>query len=484
MRKKSELVFSLLLLPVDFVAIITAFITAYIIRVKLDGRPVATPVGALLFFKIFLVIVPFWILIFALAGLYNTNNLKRRFTELGKIFIGTAGGSMLVILVDFVSQNPIFPSKSIPVYGFVLSLAYVTVARQLVNSLRRFLYGFGIGVQQVVLIGSGEIAQQIAADLGNKRSGYRVLAAVDSSPKSSRRLGGLKTYQSFERLLQAISSNSIDEILQADSALEPDEVLGLVHFAAEHHIRYRFVPNQFGLFATNAQFSTISGLPVIEIRQTPLDGWGRITKRGFDLLGALAGIILLSPLFLIIAIISLITNPGPVFYKHKRLSRNGEYIYIYKFRTMLSKWSDGEGYQYKTAAEAFKAMGREDVIDEFLLNQKLRHDPRVNSFGQLLRRSSLDELPQLFNVIIGNLSLVGPRPIVESELNHYGEQAPVFLALKPGITGMWQVSGRSDVSYAERVKLDIYYAENWSPWLDIQILVKTIRILLHGRGAY
>ena len=244
------------------------------------------------------------------------------------------------------------------------------------------------------------------------------------------------------------------------------------------------MPNQFGMFATNAEFATIAGLPVIEIRRTPLDGWGRIVKRLFDVFGALLGMIVLSPVYLVIAIISKLTDPGPVFYSHKRVSRSGTPIQVYKFRTMTYKWSPRPGYKYTTAEEALIGMGRPDLVEEFKKSQKLENDPRVNAFGRFLRRSSLDELPQLFNVLRGDLSLVGPRPVVEAELERYGDQAAAFLSLKPGITGMWQVSGRSDIGYDERVKLDIYYVENWSLLLDIQILIKTLLIILRGRGAY
>ncbi len=484
MRKKSELILNLLLLPIDGLAVLSAFVLAYILRVKLDGRPVAYPIGAMLFLKIVLFAVPVWIIIFALAGLYNMTSINRRFAELGKIVVGVSGGAMTLILLDFFSRQPIFPSRAIPVYGYGLSLVLVVLGRTIWRAFVRSLNRYGIAVQNAVVVGSGPIARMIIADLTRSpKTGYQVVAVLETARHAGKQLRPIPVYRSIESLVKAHGLD-IQVVIQADSALTPGEVQNLVNYASSHHWRYRFVPNQFGMFATNAEFATIAGLPVIEICRTPLDGWGRIVKRLFDVFGALAGMVVLSPLYLVIAIISKLTDPGPVFYSHKRVSRSGAPIQVYKFRTMTYKWSPRPGYKYTTAEEALIGMGRPDLVEEFKKSQKLEHDPRVNAFGRFLRRSSLDELPQLFNVLRGELSLVGPRPVVEAELERYGDQAAAFLSLKPGITGMWQVSGRSDIGYDERVKLDIYYVENWSLLLDIQILIKTFVIILRGRGAY
>jgi lipopolysaccharide/colanic/teichoic acid biosynthesis glycosyltransferase len=186
-----------------------------------------------------------------------------------------------------------------------------------------------------------------------------------------------------------------------------------------------------------------------------------------------------------VAIMVKLRDPaGPILYRHHRLSRNGVSVPVLKFRTMLWKYCDGPGRPYHSAEETLTAMGREDLIEEFHRMQKIENDPRVSRLGKFLRRTSLDELPQLFNVLQGNMSLVGPRPIIQAELEHYGDRGAVFLALKPGITGLWQISGRSDISYEDRVKLDIYYVEHWTLFLDIRILLKTLRTMLNGKGAY
>jgi exopolysaccharide biosynthesis polyprenyl glycosylphosphotransferase len=284
--------------------------------------------------------------------------------------------------------------------------------------------------------------------------------------------------------MSALTGVHLDGFMQADSALEGDEILEAVTYATNQHLSYQFVPNQFGLYAVNSSVTALAGVPMVEIRLTPLDGWGRIVKRAFDFLAALAGLIVLSPVFLIITAIMLATDPGPVFYRHTRLARSGKNVRVLKFRSMQWKYCTGPKRPFKTAEEVFAAMGRQDLIEQFQRDMKVEDDPRVTRLGKFLRKTSLDELPQLLNVLHGDMSLVGPRPILAAELERYGTGAPTFLALKPGITGLWQISGRNDISYEERVKLDIFYVENWSIWMDIKIILKTAWSVMASRGAY
>jgi exopolysaccharide biosynthesis polyprenyl glycosylphosphotransferase len=485
MHKRSELFFSLILVPLDFVALLAAFVAAYVIRVKLEDKPVAHPIAALQFLQILLILLPAWIFIFAVSGLYSQSSLRGRLDEAGKVFIAVSGGVMFTILLDFLRPTSIFPSKAIPIYAYGLGLVFVLASRTAVRGIQRGLFNFGIGVHNAIIVGSGEIAQRIAKELAAVGSGYRIMGCVDSARGAVKRMRGITVYESLGAAIETIGGSHIDEIVQADSGLNQDEVLDLVNFATNNHITYRFVPNQFGLYASNSVLGNLGGVPMVEIQLTPLEGWGRIAKRTFDFLGALFGIILTSPILLIVAVLVKVKDPnGPILYRHRRLSRNGVEVYVLKFRTMAWKYCTGPNRPYKTAEAAFEAMGREDLVKEFKLAQKVDDDPRVNRFGRFLRRTSLDELPQLFNVLKGDMSMVGPRPIIPAELEHYGDKSASFLALKPGIAGLWQTSGRSDVSYDDRVKLDIYYIENWSLLLDIKILFKTVIAILSGRGAY
>lgn len=485
MRKRSELLFSFLLVPIDVGALLSAFVASYVVRVHFEHKPLAHPIGGLAFLKLAILVMPVWILIFALSGLYNQSNLRGRLQELGKILVGVSGGVMFMILLDFLSRQPIFPSKAVPVYAYGFGLLFVTAARLVVRIVQRGLFRYGIGVHNILMIGSGDIAVRLLRDLKSPMSGYRVLGVIDSARGAKRRVGSdLPVYESFTEAMSALTGVHLDGFMQADSALEGEEILEAVAYATNHHLSYQFVPNQFGLYAVNSTVTAFAGVPMVEIRLTPLEGWGRIVKRSFDVLGALLGLIILSPVFLLIFLIMLVTDPGPIFYRHARLARSGQTVGVLKFRSMQWKYCTGPKRPFKTAEEAFKAMGRPDLAEEFQRDMKVEDDPRVTPLGRFLRKTSLDELPQLVNVLAGNMSLVGPRPILLAELERYGTGAPTFLALKPGITGLWQISGRSDISYDERVKLDIYYVENWSLWLDIKIVLKTAWSVLASRGAY
>ncbi len=486
MRKRSELLFGLILVPVDFLSLITAFVAAYIIRVRLDGRPVAHPIPAHVYLEISLLVLPIWLLIFAFSGLYSLSNLRGKLDELGRIFVAVSGGIMTLILLDFFQKNqPLFPSKSVPIYAYGIGFLLVVFSRSVIRLIQRSLFRYGVGVHQTLMIGSGDLARRIADDMQGPRSGYQIVGVVESSAGAGKRMPGYPLYKSVDEVKSQISGGlRVDEIVQADSGLEADDILELVTFATNNHITYRFIPNQFGLYATNAAYGTMAGMPVLEIRLTSLEGWGRILKRVFDVVGAGLGLILLSPIFLIVALTIKIADPGPVFFRQRRLSRAGSEVYMYKFRSMKHKFNSDKKYKGKSPVQIFELLGRPELVDEFEEHQKVRNDPRVSKIGDFLRRSSLDELPQLFNAFMGDMSLVGPRPILPVELERYGNQSGSFLALKPGITGLWQISGRSDISYEDRVKLDIYYVENWSLWLDIKILIKTVVAITKKSGAY
>ena len=211
---------------------------------------------------------------------------------------------------------------------------------------------------------------------------------------------------------------------------------------------------------------------------------GLFAKRALDLVGATAALLLLAPVFLLVALLVKVSDPvGPVFYRQNRVGRGGRAVGVLKFRSMKWSYSTGPTRPYKTAAEAFEAMGRSELVAEFEREQKVANDPRISRLGHFLRSSSLDELPQLCNAFLGQLSLVGPRPVVAAELERYGDQADRYLAVKPGITGLWQVSGRSNTGYEDRVQLDVRYVTEWKLTLDLMILVKTVRTVLAREGA-
>ena len=216
---------------------------------------------------------------------------------------------------------------------------------------------------------------------------------------------------------------------------------------------------------------------MISVSQTPLIGWGAIAKSIFDAILSFILVLLLSPLFLALITLQKILNPGPIFYVSKRLSQFSKPVDLIKFRSMSSK------YGKKDAAEEFEEMGRDDLAREYRKHRKVENDPRITPFGAFLRKTSLDELPQIFNVLRGDISLVGPRPILPQEANFSRSRTALLHSVKSGMTGLWQVSGRSNLSFEERIELELFYARNWSFWLDIKILFKTAAVVIFRRGA-
>lgn len=348
----------------------------------------------------------------------------------------------------------------------------------------RAFFEAGRGLHIVIVVGTGDLAVRITRAMSRPGSGYKIVAAVDPGLDGGTLDGHIPVYRTLEAA-RAAWRHPIHEIMQADAALPRDEVASLMEYANSRGLSYRFVPDQYGVFAAASSATTVGGVPVLELRLTSLDGWGAIGKRAFDLVGSAIFVTLFSPLLLALTAVIKLSDPsGPVFYRQARLGKNGKAIQVLKFRSMRWQYSTGPDRPFKTADEAFVAMGRADLVPEFALHHKVVDDPRVSRLGRFLRSSSLDELPQLLNVLRGDLSLVGPRPITTDELARYGKQYASFLALKPGITGLWQVAGRSQVTYGERVKLDLFYVENWSIGLDVSILFRTMRTVTARKGAY
>jgi lipopolysaccharide/colanic/teichoic acid biosynthesis glycosyltransferase len=330
----------------------------------------------------------------------------------------------------------------------------------------------GIGVLNAVVIGNDgsttSIVEQFKDDL---ESGYRVVgivAADEYVPAYAKKL-------KYSSLADVLTSNSkVDVVIQTDEA-KTDKV----YFdTVDHHLSYMFVPSQKALLSRMGEMHIIGTEPVINVRTTPLIGWARVIKRIGDFIAGSISLIIASPFMLIIALLIKLSEPkAKIIYKVGRLSRFGKEVKIFKFRTMKQEFNN------MSPEEAFAKMGKPELAKEYRANgDQLDDDPRISKLGHFLRTTSLDELPQLLNVIRGDISLVGPRALVPEELKEY-QNKNLILSVKSGMTGLAQVSGRRNISFEERRSLDIYYIQNWSLALDIQIILKTIVTVLLRRGA-
>jgi exopolysaccharide biosynthesis polyprenyl glycosylphosphotransferase len=385
-----------------------------------------------------------------------------------------------VVSYGYATNRVIFPARLVPVYGFILAFVFLVIFRNLARYTRSMLFRYDIGVTNLLIVGNTKVADELVSGLANwKISGYRIIGIVSNREHAKERFSDLKLFSSFKDAVAKLTASDIHSIVQTELYANSVENNDILEFAQANHIAYRFIPGNAELFVGNIAVELFrSSIPVIAVHQTALFGWGRIVKRLSDLLFATILLIIASPFMLIIAVLILMFGGrGGIFFRQTRLTRFNHEFRVFKFRTARSE------YNGLTHKQAFEKMGKPELLQEFYDNgEHLEHDPRYSRIGLFLRKTSLDELPQLFNVIKGDISLVGPRALVPHELDLY-EKRHAILSVKSGITGLAQISGRKAISFDERRKLDIYYVQNWSFWLDLMIIVKTIRVVLMGYGA-
>jgi len=475
MKNNASLLYSACLVVGDFLALVAAFVAAYVLRVKLDvaiNQNVLGPVSGRAFIEAFLLILPFWILIFALLGLYNHGIYEKRFKELGRLLVGSFIGLMLVIFWNFLSSKPIFPARLVPIYGFAFGFIFLVVFRNLARFIRVQLFRHDAGLTRTLLVGNTDMTHEMVDWLAeSKRSGYKIVGVVGGK-RSLGKHQGIPLYHSFDQFLGDYKGE-LHTIIQTELYADETKNAKILEFAQENHVAYRFVPGNTELFVGNIDVELFrSSIPVIAVHQTALIGWGRVVKRLFDLAISGLALVVLSPLLLLIALLIKLFDPGPVFFRQSRLTRFNTVIRIYKFR------SHKQEYSGLSDEESFARMGKPELIKEYRANgDQLPNDPRISRIGRIIRKTSLDELPQLINIIKGDLSLVGPRALVPLELEQYSKRSSI-LSVKSGLTGLAVVSGRPGISFEERRKLDLYYVQNWSFWLDLVILAKTVRVVV------
>lgn len=474
MKNNASLLYNFALVVGDATALMLAFVTAFIIRASSDVS-VANPMQGTTFIAIFLTLLPFWIVIFWLLGLYKHIIYERRFAEIGRLFIGSFIGMLFVVFWDYMSLSAIFPAKLVPIYGFGLAFVLLVAFRSIARIIRAALFNLNVGITNIVVIGNTPVTAEIVMNLAQtKKSGYDLLGVIGyrrALPSHIQRYTNFKAFMERNRA-------DIHGIIQTELYADENRNLEILTYAQENHVGYRFMPGNSELFVGNISVDLFNNaIPVIHVHHTALFGWGRVVKRAFDLLAGGVLLVLAAPILGIVALIMYLFDHGDPFYTQVRLTRYGTKMNIYKIRTQY------HAYHRMTPEQGFAKMGRPDLAKQYRANgDYLENDPRISRLGRFLRKTSLDELPQLLNVIKGDMSMVGPRPLEPFELKHYSKKS-LMLSVKTGLTGLAAVSGRRDIPFAERRKLDLYYVQNWSFWLDIIIIFKTIRVVLARSGA-
>ena len=467
--KRSELFFSAVQVPVDFAMLFLAALTAFAVRNVpeiLALKPILYSFPLDQYLKIVLVVAPVFILIYALEGLYDIRATRKFWKEAIKVFSATSIGLVIIILAIFLKREW-FSSRFIILAAWLIATFYVVLARYLIQLIQKWLLrSRGMGVHRVLLIGLNEKMDTLSKLIRYDRNlGYRVIDQIDTAH--------LKVVRKIR------DEKGIDEIILCEPSVTDDEQEKLIDYCAINNVTYKYIPTT--LQASRYEVGVLNGEPLIEIKHTPLDGWGRIMKRAYDVLASIVGIILTSPIMALAALAIWLEDDGPIIYKNERVGNDGQNFFVYKFRYM--KWDCCVTEENPRLDDALKLenklIAKQSVRKGPLY--KIKDDPRKTQVGKFIEKYSIDELPQFFNVLFGSMSLVGPRPHQEREVEKYMDYHRRLLTIKPGVTGMAQVSGRSDLDFEDEYKLDLYYIENWSLWLDIQICLKTVAVLFRKR---
>lgn len=467
--KRSELFFSAIQVPIDFAMILLAAISAFSVRnipevlalkPKLYNYPFET------YIKIVLIVIPLFILIYALEGLYDIRVTRKFWKETLKVFNATSIGLVVIIVTIFLKREW-FSSRFIILSAWGLAVIYVVLARYFLQVVQKWLLvNRQVGVHRVLLIGRNGKIRNLSEMISQRPSmGFQVVDWLDNA--------------SIKNIKKIKKERGIDEIILCEPTLTDDEQEKLIDYCAIQNIKFRYIPTT--LQTSKFEVGILNGEPLIEVRNTPLDGWGRIMKRIFDIVFSLLGIIFSSLIMLITAVAIKLDSKGEIIYKNERIGADGKKFFVYKFRYFKNEFCISKENPKLNEALKFE----QSLIETQSVRKgplyKIKNDPRKTRVGTFIERYSIDELPQFFNVLLGSMSMVGPRPHQKREVEKYMEYHRRLLTIKPGVTGMAQVSGRSDLDFEAEYKLDLYYIENWSLWLDIQICLKTLGVLFKKR---
>lgn len=466
--RRIDLGISALLVPLDFVALLGAAVTAYALRFSpafTAVRPILTDIPFKDFLSNAVLFAGIWILLFAIAGLYalKPTHLSR---EYSRILLASTAGIMIVIATVFFRRD-LTASRFIVSALWALAILYVACGRTLLRIVRYALLRSRIGHERVILIGKGKTAEDLRRLYFERPTlGLTVIKSIPTWGETA------------ERDVRAqAQKNNIQGIILADPDITRDKVLDLIAFAEHEHLSFHYLADPFTATFSRVEMTAQGGIPMLEVQRTPLEGWGRIVKRLFDVIVSALLLIIFSPVMAVTALAIVLDTHGGILFsrlpngeKTTRMGQRGKPFHYFKFRSMRA----GQHFM------RYDALAHLDVRTGPLV--KLKDDPRVTRVGKFIRKWSIDELPELLLVFLGRMSLVGPRPHLPEEVANYKPHHRRVLTIKPGITGMAQISGRSDLNFEDEVRLDTWYVEHWSLWLDLAILFKTPWAVVSHRG--
>ncbi len=469
MRRRADALFTALFVLNDVAMVALAFYLAYLLRLTgtflpaVNIAPFADYIGMLAIQIVTMVIVYFF------SRLYDMKRSMPRVDEFYRLFAATSIGTIVTIaLTTILFKNSTleldFPRVMI-IYAWLLTAVLVAAGRSVLVFVRDQLRKRGSLTDRLLIVGTGDVGRMILQKVRQMpRLGYHVVGFVDGDTAPGREIMGVPVLGGVDDIPDLIEAYGVEEVIIGRPELSHQEVLSIISRCERGQVGIKIFPDLFQIIATELSIGDLGGLPLLTVRDIALRGWKLTLKRGVDLVGSAVGLVLLSPFLVLIALLIKLDSPGPVFYAQERMGLDAKPFWCLKFRSMrIDAEKDGPGWT------------TED-------------DPRVTRLGRFIRRFSIDELPQLINVFLGEMSLVGPRPERPIYVEQFRRSIPRYMDRhreKAGLTGWAQVNGlRGDTSIAERTKYDLWYIENWSLWLDFQIMIRTIFGMFGDRHAY
>ncbi len=469
-NKYSTFMVALLLIVIDYLAVICAEQSSFLLRNFLVPNGGKLHISWLNFWVVFPVI---FLLFINVEHSYNRRSPFYKVIQ--KIFQATMYATVAIIIELYVGRLAASTSRLFVGLLWIFSFVYITSFRYF---LKKFLERFNVLQIPVLIIGAGKTTEILVRGISKDAGlGYKIIGLLDDAPVRSECLQKYPVLGGFKDAEKIIKATGVQRVFISAPGLEQEKLVNLVYKVQPLVKSLAIIPNLIGIPMGGIEVESLFNerLMVLRVWNNLARPFNRFLKTAFDYVLTFLGTIVISPILLIISIWIYKDSPGPVIFKHTRIGKDGKPFPCYKFRSMCVDAKEKLAELLENDPEA-----RAEWERDF----KLKNDPRITKSGAFLRKTSLDELPQIFNVLRGEMSLVGPRPIIQEELERYGEHVADYLMVKPGITGMWQVSGRSDIDYAERVSLDSWYVRNWSIWIDILLLWRTVKVVAGRKGAY
>ena len=487
-----------LLVVADVVLISLSFIAAFYVRHyesivqraasgSFSWSPAFAPYAVLLPF-----VIPIRLLLLRYYDLYRVRGEFSFVEDMARVFKAIAIGSLLIVAAAFmyrggVAYRTFSYSRGIFLLDFFLALASVGLVRTLLRTSQILVRRRGINLIPTLIVGRGAEASQCIREMrARPELGYRVIGLVENGPFDSGApsyFEGVPVIGDLKSLPEVIRESGANEVIISDPSV-PGEALFdvMIQTGRRRGVEFRIAPTLLNCLPSKTEIDQVGSLPMVTLFRSPLSSAARIVKRAADLIIASLALLILAPLWLLIALLIKLDSRGAVFYKQERVGMDGRVFLFFKFRTMHAGVDDAEHREFQR--KYIKGQPDSNQGDGKRPAYKLRADRRVTRLGHVLRRTSLDELPQLFNVLRGDMSIVGPRPPIPYEVESYELWHRKRLDMKPGITGLWQVSGRNRLAFDEMVRMDLYYIENWSLLLDVKIILQTLPVMWRGEDAY